>query len=83
MFKKILLSAAALSGLVLFASQAEAGYGYGYGYGHHHYKPHYRSYSYYKPHCYTVTSRSPSACGTTIPTRTSSSTIYRDYRICN
>ena len=45
MFKKILLSAAALSGLVLFASQADAGYGYGYSYKH--YKPHYRSYSYF------------------------------------
>jgi hypothetical protein len=51
MFKKILLSAAALSGLVLCASQAEAGYGYGYGYGH--YRPHY-SYSCYEPHCYSV-----------------------------
>ena len=50
MFQKILLSAAALSGLFLFASQAEAGYGYGYSYGY--YKPHYR---YHKPHCYTVT----------------------------
>jgi len=53
MFKKILLSAAALSGLFFFASQAEAGYGYSYGYKH--YKPHYRSYSYHKPHCYSVT----------------------------
>ena len=48
MFKKILLSAAALSSLFLFASQAEAGYGYGYSYGYGHYKPHHRSYSYYK-----------------------------------
>jgi hypothetical protein len=53
MFKKILLSAAALSGLVLFASQAEAGYGYGYGYGYSYHRPHY-SYSYYQPHCYSV-----------------------------
>jgi hypothetical protein len=37
MFKKILLSAVALTGLVLGASQAEAGYGYGgYGYGYNH-----------------------------------------------
>ena len=45
MFKKILLSAAALSALVLGASQAEAGYGYGYGYSYKHYKPYYRTYS--------------------------------------
>jgi hypothetical protein len=51
MFKKIFLSAAALSGLVLCASQADAHYGYGYGYSH--YRPHY-SYSYYQPHCYSV-----------------------------
>jgi hypothetical protein len=35
MFKKILLSAAALSGLFLFASQVEACYGYGYSYGYY------------------------------------------------
>ena len=35
MFQKMLLSAAALSGLFLFASQAEAGYGYGYSYGYY------------------------------------------------
>jgi hypothetical protein len=69
MFKKILLSAAALSGLVLFASQADAGYGYGYSYKH--YKPHYRSYSYHKPHCYSVTKPVTIACGTTIPIRIS------------
>ena len=47
MFKKILLSAVALSGLVLGVSQAEAGYGYGYGGYGYHYRPHYRySYSY-------------------------------------
>ena len=53
MFKKILLTAAALSTLVLGASAANAGYGisvsYGHGYGHHHYN----SYSYYQPSCYT------------------------------
>jgi hypothetical protein len=43
MFKKILLSAVALSGLVLGVSQAEAGYGYGYGGYGYHYRP---SYSY-------------------------------------
>ena len=83
MFKKILLSAAALSSLFLFASQAEAGYGYGYSYGYGHYKPHHRSYSYYKPHCYSVTKP------VTISVRDDYSysyfykTIYRDYRICN
>ena len=43
MFKKILPSAALLSGLVLGASQVDArGYGYGYDYNHNHYRPYYR-----------------------------------------
>lgn len=41
MFKNILLSAAALSGFMLCASQADAHYGYGYSYGFSHYRPHY------------------------------------------
>ena len=47
MFKKILLSALALSGLMLFASQADAHYGYGYGYGYN--RPYY-GYSYNRSH---------------------------------
>jgi hypothetical protein len=47
MFKKILLSALALSGLMLFASQADAHYGYGYGYGYN--RPYY-GYSYNRPY---------------------------------
>jgi len=42
MFKKILLSAALLSGLVLGASQVDA-HGYGYGYDYNHYRPYYRA----------------------------------------
>ena len=46
MFKKILLSAVALTGLVLGASQAEAGYGYrpyyGGGYYPYAYYPYWR-----------------------------------------
>ena len=77
MFKKILLSAAALSGLFLFASQAEAGYGYG------HYKPHHRSYSYYKPHCYSVTKPVTIRVGSDYSYAYVFRTIYRDIRICN
>jgi hypothetical protein len=83
MFKKILLSAAALSGLFLFASQAEAGYGYGYSYGHKHYKPYYRSYSYHKPHCYTVTKPVTIRVWDDYSYSYFYKTIYRDYRICN
>jgi hypothetical protein len=46
--------AVALTGLVLGASQAEAGYGYGYGDGYNHYRPRY-GYSY--SHCYREPSR--------------------------
>src|SRR5678815_2380706 len=46
--------AVALTGLVLGASQAEAGYGYGYGDGYNHYRPPY-GYSY--SHCYREPSR--------------------------
>ena len=83
MFKKILLSAAALSGLFLFASQAEAGYGYGSSYGYGHYKPHYRSYSYHKPHCYTVTKPVTIRVWDDYSYSYFYKTIYRDYRICN
>ena len=80
MFKKILLSAAALSGLFLFASQAEAGYGYGYSYGYGHYKPHHRSYSYYKPHCYSVTKPVTIRVWERLFLRVLLQTIYRDYQ---
>ncbi len=85
MFKKILLTAAALSGLMLAASQAQAGYGYGYGYGyggygHHH--SNYYNYSYYQPHCVTkyrpVTIRVWDDYSYDYTYRT----IYRDYRVC-
>src|SRR6476620_12747066 len=49
MFKKILLSAVALSGLMLFASQADAHYGYGYGYGYSYNRSYY-GYSYNRPY---------------------------------
>ena len=83
MFKKILLSAAALSSLFLFASQAEAGYGYGYSYGYGHYKPHHRSYSYYKPHCYSVTKPVTIRVGSDYSYAYVFRTVYRDIRICN
>ena len=80
--QEILLSAAALSGLFLFASQAEAGYGrYSYGYGH--YKPHHRSYSYYKPHCYSVTKPVTIRVGSDYSYAYVFRTVYRDIRICN
>ena len=72
-FKKILLSAAALSGLFLFASQAEAGYGYGYSYGYGH----------YKPHCYSVTKPVTIRVWDDYSYSYFYKTIYRDYRICN
>jgi hypothetical protein len=81
MFKKILLSAAALSGLVLFASQADAHYGYGgYGYGYGH--PHY-SYSYYQPHCYTATRPVTIRVWSDYAYGYIFRTVYRDYTICN
>ena len=83
MFKKILLSAAALSGLVLCASQAEAGYGYGYGHGHHNYKPYYRSYSYHRPHCYTSTRPVTIRVWDDYSYEYIFRTVYRDYRVCN
>jgi hypothetical protein len=81
MLKKILLSAAALSVLVLGASQAEAGYGYSYGYKY--YKPHYRSYSYHKPHCYTVTRPVTIRVWSDYSYGYIFRTVYRDIRICN
>jgi predicted GNAT superfamily acetyltransferase len=71
MFKKILLSAVALTGLVLGASQAEASYGCG-GYGYNHYRPHY-SYSY--SYCHYV--RRPVTIRVCIY-----KTIYRSYKVC-
>ena len=52
MFKKALLFAVALSGLVLGVSQAQAGYGYGgYGYGYSYgYNRSYHAYSYNRPY---------------------------------
>ena len=83
MFKKILLSAAALSALVLGASQAEAGYGYGYGYSYKHYKPYYRTYSYHRPHCYSVTKPVTIRVWDDHSYSYFYKTIYRDIRICN
>lgn len=85
MFKKILLSAAALSGLVfvLGTSQAEAGYGYGNSYGYGHYKPYYRSYSYHKPHCYTATRPVTIRVWSDYSYAYIFRTVYRDIRICN
>jgi hypothetical protein len=70
MFKKILVSAAALSGLVLFASQADAGYGY-------------RSYSYYKPHCYTATRPVTIKIWDDYSYQYIFRTVYREYRVCS
>jgi hypothetical protein len=85
MFKKILLSAAALSALVLGASQAQAGYGvsYGYSHGYNHYKPHYRSYSYHKPRCYSVTRPVTIRVWSDYSYAYIFRTVYRDIRICN
>jgi hypothetical protein len=57
MFKKILMTAAALSALTFGASAANATYGgYGYNYGYsYNYRPAYShsySYSHYQPTCY-------------------------------
>lgn len=83
MFKKILLSAAALSGLVLFASQAEA-HGYGYGsYGYGHYRPVYRTYSYHQPHCYTSTRPVTIRIWDDYSCEYTFRTVYRDYTVCS
>ena len=52
MFKKALLFAVALSGLVLGVSPAQAGYGYGgHGYGYHYgHNRSYHAYSYNRPY---------------------------------
>ena len=58
MFKKILMTAAALSALTFGASAANATYGYGYNHGYSYgysYRPAYShsySYSHYQPSCY-------------------------------
>src|SRR3990172_4624882 len=56
MFKKILMTAAALSALTFGASAANATYGHGYNYGYsYNYRPAYShsySYSHYQPSCY-------------------------------
>jgi hypothetical protein len=83
MFKKILVSAAALSGLVLFASQADAhGYGYGYGYGYK-YRPVYRSYSHHKPYCYTATRPVTIRIWDDYSCEYIFRTVYRDYTVCS
>ena len=83
MFKKILVSAAALSGLALFASQADAhGYGYNYGYGYK-YRPVYRSYSYHKPHCYTATRPVTIKIWDDYSYQYIFRTVYRDYTVCS
>lgn len=75
MFKKILLSAAALTALVLGASSAEAGYGYG-GYGYH-YRPHY-SYSYCHYESRPITIRVWDDYSYSYYYKT----IYRSYKVC-
>ena len=84
MFKKILLTAAALSTLVLGASAANAGYGisvsYGHGYGHHH---HYNSYSYYQPSCYTRSRPVTIRVWDDYSYEYIFRTVYRDYRVCD
>jgi hypothetical protein len=81
MFKKILLSAVALTGLVLGASQAEAGYGYGYGgYGYNHYRPHY-SYSY--SYCHYVNRPVTIRVWDDYSYEYIYKTIYRSYRVCD
>ena len=58
MFKKILMTAAALSAMMFGASAANATYGYGYNHGYSYgysYRPAYShsySYSHYQPSCY-------------------------------
>jgi hypothetical protein len=85
MFKTILLSAAALSGLVLFASQADAqGYGYSHGYGYgYKYRPVYRTYSYHKPHCYTATRPVTIRVWDDYSCEYSFRVVYRDYQVCS
>jgi len=79
MLKKILLSAVALSGLVLGVSQAEAGNGYGYGGYGYHYRPHYSySYSYCHYESRPVTIRVWDDYSYSYIYRT----IYRSYMIC-
>ena len=78
MFKKILLSAVALTGLVLGASQAEAGYGYG-GYGYNHYRPHY-SYSY--SYCHYVSRPVTIRVWDDYSYSYIYKTIYRSYKVC-
>jgi hypothetical protein len=73
MFKKILLSAAALTALVLGASSAEAGYGYG-GYGYH-YRPHY-SYCHYVRRPVTIRVWDDYSYSYYYKT------IYRSYKLC-
>jgi hypothetical protein len=82
MFKKILLSAVALSGLMLGASQADAhyGYGYGYGYGYSHYQPHY-SYSYSQ--CYYANRPVTIRVWDDYSYSYIYKTIYRSYRVCD
>ena len=76
MFKKILLSAAALTALALGASSAEAGYGYGYGGYGYHYRPHY-SYCHYVSRPVTIRVWDDYSYSYFYKT------IYRDIRICN
>jgi hypothetical protein len=80
MLKKILLSAVALSGLVLGVSQAEAHYGYGgYGYGYSHYQPHYSyNYSYCHYESRPVTIRLWDDYSYSYYYKT----IYRSYKVC-
>jgi hypothetical protein len=89
MFKKILLTAAALSTLALGASAANAGYGYGYGhgygygygygYGHH---AHYADYS-YQPSCYTQSRPVVIRVWDDYSCEYTFRTVYRDYQVCD
>lgn len=79
MFKKILLTAAALSGFALVASQAEAGYGHGYhSYGHGHHRRHYSSYDYgcYKRRPVVIRVWDDYSCEYIYKT------VYRRYNVC-
>lgn len=87
MLKQTLIAAAALATLALGASQAEAhGYGYsrGYGsYGYSHYRPSYRTYSDYRPHCYTASRPVTIRIWDDYSCEYILRTVYRDYQVCD
>ncbi len=77
MFKKTLITVAALSTLALGATAANA-HGYGYGYGHH---SEYTSYS-YQPSCYTESRPVTIQVWDDYSCEYAFKTIYRDYNVC-